>query len=172
MRLSPADLETVLLTTLEPDLATGLQELHEAPRPEQPEWEKFRTGRTVYALQRPRSLWEKLPVKVFDYRGFPEGPVHHAWDLLGDGSILCVSAPGYTEGVCALLVRSPSGKFASVQSSVAMFQTSLGTENVPMAGFNRQYQKKSLAWLTEVNRRNDCPAVLCGHDPEDTRTEI
>lgn len=172
MHLSPADLETVLLTTLEPDHAAGLHELHEAPRLELPEWEKFWTGRTVYALRQPRSLWEKLPLRVFYYRGVPEGPVRHAWDLLGDGSIECVSTPGYTEGVCTLLVHSPSGKFAAVQSSVAMFQTSLGTENVPMAGFNRQYQKNALAWLTEVSRRSDCAAVVCGHDPEDTRTEI
>ena len=96
-----------------------MDEVRVAPRIELPEQEKYWTPRTVYALRQPRSLWEHLPVKPFYYRGVPDGPFRRTWDLLGDGSILCISTPGYTEGACVLRVNSPSGKFALVQSSVA-----------------------------------------------------
>lgn len=103
---------------------------------------------------------------------YPDGPFHRTWDLLGDGSILCISTPGYTEGACVLRVNSPSGKFALVQSSVAVCRDVLGTENVPLAGFNHEFQKRSLAWLTEMSREKDCAAVLFGHDPEETPRTI
>lgn len=165
--LSPADLETVLLTSLEPDHVAGVEEVRTAPRIELPEQEKFWTPRTVYAVRQPRSLWEHLPVKPFYYRGAPDGPFRRTWDLLGDGSVLCISTPGYTEGACVLRVNAPSGKFALVQSSVAVCRAVLGTENVPLAGFNREFQKRSLAWLTEMSREKECAAVLFGHDPEE-----
>lgn len=106
------------------------------------------------------------------YPGVPDGPFRRTWDLLGDGSILCISTPGYTEGACVLRVNSPSGKFALVQSSVAVCRDVLGTENVPLAGFNHEFQKRSLAWLTEMSREKDCAAVLFGHDPEETPRTI
>ena len=76
------------------------------------------------------------------------------------------------EGACVLRVNSPSGKFALVQSSVAVCRDVLGTENVPLAGFNHEFQKRSLAWLTEMSREKDCAAVLFGHDPEETPRTI
>ena len=63
-------------------------------RVELPEQEKCWTPRTVYALRQPRSLWEHLPIQPFYYRGVPDGPFRRTWDLLGDGSILCISTPG------------------------------------------------------------------------------
>lgn len=59
-----------------------------------------------------------------------------------------------------------------MQSSVAVCRDVLGTENVPLAGINHEFQKHSLAWLTEMSREKDCAAVLFGHDPEETPRTI
>lgn len=44
---SPAGLETVLLTSLEPDHVAGVDEVRDAPRIELPEQEKYWTPRTI-----------------------------------------------------------------------------------------------------------------------------
>ena len=54
-----------------------------------------------------------------------------------------------------------------VQSSIAVCRDVLGTENVPLAGFNREFQKRSLAWLSDASCEANCAAVLFGHDPEE-----
>ena len=163
--LAPEDLEAVVLTCLEPDHAAGLEELRGAGRILIPEQEKFWSCRTVYALRQPRSLWESMDPEPFYFRGRKDGPVDLAADLLGDGSLLAVSTPGYTEGLCAIEVRAPDGRFALLQSDVALSVPALAAGNVPLTGFNREFQRRSLRWLTERSRSPDCVGVLFGHGP-------
>ncbi len=163
--IRPGDLEAVILTTLEPDHAAGLRELADARRILIPEMEKYWSCRTVYALRQPRSLWESMDPEPFYFRGRKDGPVDLAADLLGDGSLLAVSTPGYTEGLCAIEVRAPDGRFALLQSDVALSVPALAAGNVPLTGFNREFQRRSLRWLTERSRSPDCVGVLFGHGP-------
>ena len=163
--VSPAELEGVLLTTLEPDHVTGLPELAGAGRIWLPEQERFWTCRTVYALRQPRRAWEAVKPEVFYYRGTRDGPVLRSLDLLGDGRVICVSTPGYTEGLCAVELRSPSGRFALIQSDLALTPAELAAGRVPLTGFNREFQRRSLRWLRERSRDGACAGVFFGHDP-------
>lgn len=63
--------------------------------------------------------------------------------------------------------KFPERRVCARASSIAVCRDVLGTENVPLAGFNREFQKRSLAWLTDVSREESCAAVLFGHDPEE-----
>ena len=170
--IRPGDLEAVILTTLEPDHAAGLRELRDARRILIPEMEKYWSCRTVYALRQPRSLWESLDPEHFFFRGRKDGPVDRAAAPLGDEGLIAVSTPGYTEGLCAVEIRSPSGKFALIQSDLALSAAALETGEVPKTGFSREFQRRALRWLAERAADPACAGVFYGHGPAAEPSEL
>ena len=169
--LRPADLACVIVTHLDPDHACGLRELAGARRLLVPEPERFWSCRTVYALRQPRSLWDGLPLEAFYYRGTPWGPVRRSFDVFGDESLVLVSTPGYTEGLCTAWVRS-GDRYALLQSDVADSPAALAAGELPAGGFNREFQRRSLLWLRAAAADPACAALFCGHDPAESRREF
>lgn len=78
------------------------------------------TGPGELAAQAPEhALLRRTHAQLFDGRtglrsldpadAVPLGPIDHAWDLLGDGSLYALWTPGHTPGSLAYLARTPTG---------------------------------------------------------------
>ncbi|MBR4393623.1 MAG: hypothetical protein IKT07_06305, partial [Oscillospiraceae bacterium] len=93
------------------------------------------------------------------------GPNHWVIDLFGDESIQLVNVPGHTEGQAAIIVRN--GKRFVLLTADAAFSPRNWREMItPGFGFAEEWQRKSLRWISEMEKDPGCAAVLCSHDPE------
>ena len=162
--LKPEELAAVLLTHLDPDHVAGLRHLQGAKRVVLPEDEYFWSCRTVYKLRQPRSLWIDTPMERPYYRGSPLGPNHWAIDLFGEESLQLINVPGHTDGQAAVLIRS-GGRFVLLAADAAFSPRNWREDLTPGFGFDREFQRKSLSWLREMEADPACAAILCSHDP-------
>ena len=163
--ISPAALDTVILTHLDPDHVAGLRHLRSAKRIVLPEDEYFWSCRTVYKARQPRALWMDEPIERLFYRGSPLGPNRWAIDLLGDESLMLVNLPGHTDGLAAVLVRN-GPRFVLLTSDAAFCQRNWEELITPGFGFDRRFQLRSLQWIREMAADPGCVAVLASHDPQ------
>ena len=171
LSLRPEDLDLVLLTHLDADHVGGLHELRGAKRFLVPEDEYFWSCRTVYKLRQPQGLWLDMPLERFWYRGSPLGTNRWAYDLFGDGSVMCVNLPGHTDGLCAVLIRSAE-RFVLLASDAALCRENIDTLTPPGFCFDEKLAKKALGYLHELRGEPGCEAILLSHDREETRGEI
>ena len=163
--IRPENLACVVLTHLDPDHVSGLQELSGARRVVLPEDEYFWSCRAVYKVRQPQSLWIDLPIERVYYRGSPLGPNRWAIDVFGDESLMMVNVPGHTDGQAAVLVRG--GKRFVLLAADAAFSPRNWREMItPGYGFSRSMQERSLRWIAETAEDPACAAVLCSHDPD------
>ena len=163
--LRPEDLACVILTHLDPDHVAGLRDLAGARRIVLPEDEYFWACRTVYKKRQPWSLWMDAPIERLFYRGSPLGPNRWAIDLFGDESIQLVNVPGHTDGQAAVIVRN-GGRFVLLAADAAFSPRNWREDIVPGFGFDESFQRKSLAWLREMEAEPGCAEILCSHDPD------
>ncbi len=164
MGISPADLDCVLLTHLDPDHVAGLRHVAGAKRIILPEDEYFWASRAVYKARQPWSLWIDQPIERLYYRGSPLGPKGWAIDLFGDESVLLVNLPGHTDGMAAVLVRS-GARFVLLAADAAYSPRNWREMITPGLGFDAKLQRKSLEWVKKMAEDPGCAAVLCSHDP-------
>ena len=169
--LRPEDLALVLLTHLDADHVGGLHELRGAKRILLPEDEYFWSCRTVYKLRQPQGLWLDMPAERFWYRGSALGTNRWAYDLFGDGSVMCINLPGHTDGLCAVLIRSEK-HFVLLASDAALCRENIDTLTPPGFCFDEKLGKKALVYLDKLRGEPECKALLLSHDREEHRSEI
>ena len=162
--LRPEELACVILTHLDPDHVAGLRDLTGAGRILLPEDEYFWACRTVYKKRQPWNLWKDAPIERLFYRGSPLGPNRWAIDLFGDESVQLVNTPGHTDGQAAVIVRS-GGRFVLLAADAAFSPRNWREDIVPGFGFDESFQRKSLAWLRQMEQEPGCVEILCSHDP-------
>ena len=105
------------------------------------------------------------PIERLFYRGSPLGPNRWAIDLFGDESIQLVNVPGHTDGQAAVIVRN-GGRFVLLAADAAFSPRNWREDIVPGFGFDESFQRKSLAWLREMEAEPGCAGILCSHDPD------
>ena len=98
------------------------------------------------------------------YRGSPLGPNHWVIDLFGDESLQLINVPGHTDGQAAVLIRS-GGRYVLLAADAAFSPRNWREDLTPGFGFDREFQRKSLSWLREMEADPACAAILCSHDP-------
>lgn len=165
MGIQAGDLECVILTHLDPDHVAGLKHVREAKRIVLPEDEYFWSCRTVFKARQPRKLWYDPEIERLFYRGSPLGPNRWAIDMFGDESIQLVNVPGHTDGQAAVIVRD-GGHFVLLAADAAFSARNWQEMITPGFGFSREWQLKSLKWLSEMADDPCCAAILCSHDPD------
>ena len=163
--ITPADLNCVLLTHLDPDHVAGLCHLPEAKRVLVAEDEYFWACRSVYKARQPWDLWIDREMEHFWYRGSPLGPNRWAFDLFGDESVQLVNVPGHTDGQAAVIVRNGK-RFVLLAADAAFSRRNWEEMVTPGFGLFRDRQLASLRWIRDMASDPGCAAVLCSHDPE------
>lgn len=164
--IRPQDLDYVLLSHLDFDHVGGLPTLRGAKRVLVSEGDYFWSGRTNFRFKTKEKLWLREEPDRFWFRMNRVGPEGYSYNLFGDRSVQLVHIPGHTEGLFAVLLQSPSGKFALLASDGAASPRSWENGAVPGMAENRVRALKSLRWLGETARLPGCAAALCSHDPD------
>ena len=188
MGIAPGDIDCLLITHNHVDHTCALKDFAgKAKRIIMPEQEYFWSCRTVYKRQQVWETWMPYAdiIERPFYYGCAQGPDGRGFDLFKDDSVLCISCPGHTEGMMAIMInKSPSGRFAYagngmyggpfavIASDAAFSGRNIDDLVVPGYGFAPQYQLKGLKWLKKMKEDPMCVGILCSHDPDMTGRTI
>ena len=165
MGIRPDELEAVIVTNFDIDHVAGLKHVADAKRIIVPEDEAYWSVRTKYRIRQNRDLWEPYKTERIFFRGYPSGPMRKAVDLLGVGSLMMVSIPGYTDGQAGIMV-SEKGRYAFIASDAAFSPDNWKKMKAPGLGANEALQLKTMKWLAKTAEDPACAGILCTHDPE------
>lgn len=166
MGVAPSDLDFVLLTHLDCDHANGLALVAGAKRilVSADEMGSVSHG-PVARVRYQRRWWEGTGIETFEWNG-AQGPHGKSYDLLGDGSVVCVAIPGHADGLFAVKLTGADGRFALLYSDGGYARRSW--EDMVLSGIanDRGAQKASLAWIREQSLDALCVESLANHDPD------
>lgn len=162
-----SDIDYVVLTHLDCDHVCGVHQVADAKHilvseAEMKFAEKFSITNKFRFQKR---WWEDVPIGLFPWNS-NEGPFHRSYDLLGDGSVQLINIPGHTEGLVAVKVTNPSGKYVLIDSDGAYGTKSWKEMILPGIADNRSEQLESLRWIREMSMSPDCIESLANHDAE------
>lgn len=169
MGLRDSDIDYVLLTHLDCDHANGLKlvsgakhilvardELAFAQKP----------GINTIARYR-KQWWDGVNLTPFDWNG-TEGPVNRSYDLFGDGSVQLINIPGHADGLFAVKLTNPEGKFVLLFSDGGYAKKSW-EECIPSGiAADKKAQIHSLKWIAAQSKDPNCIESLANHDPDVT----
>ena len=163
MGIMPSDLEAVLITHLDPDHVSGLRTVRDAKRIVVPEDEAYWSVRTKYRMRQPREIWDIDEKERVFYRGHLLGPMHKAFDVTGDRSIMMVNIPGHTDGMAGVIVSSGS-KYVLLAADAAISARSWEKMEAPGYAADSALQLKTLKWIARTAADPDCAGIYCSHD--------
>ncbi len=163
--IQPADLSCVLLTHLDCDHANGLHQVADAQRILVARDELVSVRKNLSArIRYHKRWWDGCTLEPFDWNG-TLGPVQKSYDLFGDGSIVCIAIPGHADGLFAVKVTGPDGRFVLLCSDGGYATRSWETLTASGIANNRHDQLTSLAWIREQALDPCCIAAIANHDP-------
>lgn len=161
MNLSSEELDYVILTHLHADHVSGVKHVSGAKKilTSEVEWQAAQRG-----LGYVKSMWEDVPVETFELHDISYGPFKRGYDLLQDGSVLLVHTPGHSKGQVSVMISTQRG-WVLLASDVGYAERSWEEQILPGVTVNKSDAQKSLAWVRDFSKREDCMYVLANHDP-------
>ena len=159
------DIDAVLLTHLDCDHANGLSQVRGAKKFIVARDEVAFAGKLTNKVRYNKAWWEGVPLTQIDWTG-ELGPFKKSYDLLGDGSIQLVNIPGHADGLFAVKVVAPDGRFALLFSDGGYARKSWEEMITSGIAADKDAQKKSLAWIREQSLDPLCVESLANHDPD------
>lgn len=162
-----SELDYVVLTHLDCDHVCGVHQVADARHilVSEAEMRFARKWSVTGRLRFQRRWWEGVPIGLFPWSG-TEGPFRRSYDLLGDGSVQLVNIPGHTEGLVAVKVTNPQGRYVLIDSDGAYGSKSWREMVLPGIADNRSEQRTSLQWIREMSMNPDCVESLANHDAD------
>ncbi|AKG37335.1 N-acyl homoserine lactonase family protein [Paenibacillus durus] len=156
------DLDLVIMTHLHSDHVSGLKQVAGAKRVivSDLEWNAAQKDGNYI-----KSMWEGVNMEKFEMKSIPHGPYKKGLDLFGDGTIYLVLTPGHSVGMVSLLVKTDDG-WVLLGSDVGYARKSWEQHILPGVTTSVEEADKSLRWLGEFSKRDDCRMVIVNHDLE------
>ncbi len=166
---SSTDLDYVVITHLDCDHVSGLSQVSSAKRVMVSDTEMQASGGgTLCNRTRYRDIfWKDVPLTLYQWNS-DRGPFGRSYDLLGDHSVELINIPGHTEGMVAVKITNPEGKYVLLTSDGAYSSRSWKEMVLPGVSVNTEDQLKSLKWIREQSLSPNCVASLATHDPDVT----
>lgn len=163
--VKPSELDYVLLSHLDCDHANGLSQVRDAKRilVSKAEMDGACAGGLQSRIRFQKKWWEGVGLKTFDWNG-TEGPAGHSYDVLGDGSLKMIHIPGHSEGLCALRVTNPGGKYVLLVADGAYAAKSWKEMITSGIALDKARQRQSLAWIRGQAMSPGCIEALASHD--------
>lgn len=158
------DLDYVLLTHLDCDHASGIQQVGEAKQILVSSEENVCTQK--YKLRYSSSMWKHVKLTEFAFKDTGIGPFGKSYDLFGDGSVQLVSIPGHSEGLYAVLITNEMGQYALLYSDGGYAAKSWQRLICSGIATDREKQRKSLAWIAKMSGDENCVESIANHDPD------
>lgn len=165
--IKTSDLDYVLLTHLDCDHANGLELVKEAKHilVANDEIKCSEKKAPVNRIRYQQKWWKNCHLEGFDWND-TEGPYQKAFDLFGDGSIKMINIPGHCDGLCAVKVKNPDGKYVLLFLDGGYAEKSWKEMITSGVCMDKTAQRKSLEWIREQSVSEDCIESLANHDAE------
>lgn len=158
------DLDYVLLTHLDCDHASGIQQVGEAKQILVSSEEIICAQK--YKLRYSSSMWKHVKLTEFAFKDTGIGPFGKSYNLFGDGSVQLVSIPGHSEGLYAVLITNEMGQYALLYSDGGYAAKSWQRLICSGIATDREKQRKSLAWIAKMSGNENCVESIANHDPD------
>lgn len=155
------DLNYVILSHMHSDHVSGLKHVADAQTilTSKLEWEAAQKDFGYI-----KTMWQDVTINTFTFDNIPFGPYKKGYDLFGDGSFLLVYTPGHSKGQISFLISTTKG-WILLASDVGYAERSWKEYILPGLMVDKKAAQKSLKWVQEFSRRNDCHKVIANHDP-------
>jgi glyoxylase-like metal-dependent hydrolase (beta-lactamase superfamily II) len=155
--VDPASIETVVMTHLHYDHASGLTQFPQATvLVDEREWSLAKKGRITDGYM------TRLFPAANDWRLLP-GEVEEI-DLLGDGSIRLLSTPGHTPGHRSVILRLAGDRELLLTADAAYARRTLDDGLTPLLTWDDDAYRASLAKLQAWVAAHPGAPVVTGHD--------
>ncbi|MGG3643522.1 N-acyl homoserine lactonase family protein [Bacillus gobiensis] len=156
------DLDHVILSHMHSDHVSGIKHVAEAKRilVSDIEWQAAHNDSNYI-----RSMWEGVPIETFEMKSIPHGPYKSGLDLFGDGTLYAVFTPGHSNGQVSFLVQTDGG-WVLLGSDVGYARKSWEQHILPGVTTSADDADKSLSWLSDFSKRDDCRMIIVNHDLE------
>jgi len=159
-----SDLDYVVLSHMDFDHTSGLSLVKDARH-------IIASRAEIEAADRPSfryvpSTWKGIAIEPFDYGKGGIGPFGLSHDLFHDGSVLLVSTPGHSAGLCSMVVRNEEGDYVALVSDVGYAARSWREMILPGFTVDKQKAEASLEWAKRCSMDTHCREVLANHDPD------
>ncbi len=156
-----SDIDKVVLTHLDCDHVSGLKLVADA--------KSIMVNNLEYdgAMGNPvrykKSMWEGVPLKLFEYRASNEGIAHRSYDLYGDGVIQLVYTPGHSKGMCTVKITN-NNKFILLTADCGYGSKSWNDLILPGLNYDKEEMLEALNWVQLQSEDSNCVAVIANHD--------
>lgn len=159
-----SDIDFLIFTHLHTDHVSGLKLIPGVKKilVSEPEWKQANSDKLVYRSK----FWKGLPMNTFKYSNTGIGPEGLSYDLFDDDSLVIISTPGHTNGLCSVMIRNKEGKFVLMCSDVGYAKKSWEEMILPGITTSKTKAKNALAWVRQMSEQTDCVAVIANHDTE------
>lgn len=164
LRLTPSDLDAIVLTHLDCDHASGLVPLRDAKHVycSEEEWRHACKGGDV--RYKP-SFWRGVRMETLPMADDPSAPFGKSCDLFGDGSVRVVLTPGHSEGSVAVLVQGETG-YAAFVGDDSYNRHSWEDLRLPGPLYDADAMRTTLRWVRSLSQDTACIGIYAAHDPE------
>ncbi len=162
--IDPGELDYVLLTHLDCDHASGLNQVRTAKRILVSADEVACAMK--YKVRYTASMWENVPLTEFSFEDTGIGPVGKSYDLFGDGAIRLISIPGHSNGLFAVQITNSQGQYVLLYSDGGYASKSWQQMICPGIAVNKELQYKSLEWIAKMSSDKNCLESVANHDPD------
>lgn len=159
--VSAEDLDAVILTHLDVDHASGLQDIKKAKLfyISEEEYNASRSGNLRYN----KKLWKNICFELLKMSDDNNAPFGKSCDLFANGKIIVYLTPGHTNGELSIKV-SDGEKFALITGDNGYNANSWNDLTLPGPVFDIESTKKSLAWVKLMQDNENCVGIYCAHD--------
>lgn len=167
MGYKASDIDYVVITHLDCDNVCGVSQVAHARHilVSDEEMQSALSGTTSNRIRYQSSLWRDVPLTLYQWNS-DRGPFNRSYDLFGDHSLELINLPGHSDGMVAVKITNPDGKYVLLTSDGAYSSRSWREMVMPGIYTNRNDQLKSLRWIREQSLSPDCVASLSTHDPD------
>lgn len=158
-----SDIDAVVFTHLDVDHVSGAEDVIEAKR-------FFASKEEIEAAARfdvryNKKLWKNIHLEPLAMAETVEAPFGFECDLFGDGSIKVVYSPGHSKGHVAVIVQD-SEDYAIISGDNGYNEASWNELLLPGPMSDANDMLKSLKWIQEQRKKENCIGVFAAHDPE------
>lgn len=160
--LSPNDIDSVFISHMDFDHASGLRLVRKAKdiRCAEEEWKACNKFSLRYV-----DTWTGIAdVGTFSYTQTGIGPVGRSYDVFGDGTIILVHTPGHSHGLFSVMICGKD-KYLVLGNDAAYLPESFSEHKIPGFSVNNRLATKSLEWLIQCKNDPSCIGVFVNHDP-------
>ena len=159
-QLKGLPIDVILMTHLDSDHVSGLKDFENIP--------VYASAQEVNASQKERirygNLAKGIDFNTFHFTEDSSAPFDKSCNVFGDGSVIAYLTPTHSAGSVIYKI-SEGDDFALVVGDNGYQGDSWEKRLLPGPLYNADNMKKSLKWINDQNRKQNCVGIFCAHDP-------